>query len=118
MKYIKEFYNNTYDIDTDPPEIGDYIVSNIKMDNNSEWSEYINGVIGQLVRIRGNVYLVKCEISVDAFNKYFKDKEEESVKIEKGKYYIIMNYPLNNINFWSKDKEELELLLVSKKYNL
>ena len=118
MKYIKEFYDCPYDIDTNPPEVGDYVISNFS-DDNKDWSEYIDGLIGQFIstpfQTYNQTYRVKYFISDIDFDKY---KDYVNIIVQNDKYYIIMIYSLHDLRYWSKDKEELELLLMSKKYNL
>jgi hypothetical protein len=106
MKYIKtyeEVYSFTYDIDTDPPKIGDYVIMRSTA-NNNELKQFIENSVGQIIEEDGD------EITID-----FSDIPEKLKQ-----YFILSTRPYHYklLQYWSDNKEELEEILAQKKYNL
>ena len=117
MKYLKTYENLS------EPQIGDYVLANFKFDD-IEWANYINQNIGELLKIKNDgifkPYRVKYYVDDDAYKKFFEGDEEEEdlIKFENDKRYIIMKFDISDIKVFSPNKEDLEMLLASKKYNL
>lgn len=78
------------------PEIGDYVIVKCNWPNNKKDEEYVNSVIGKIIRFGS---------FTDSYN----------IKFPIG---FILTFPLNKIVAFSKNKEELEMILAAKNFNL
>jgi hypothetical protein len=74
----------------DEPEIGDYVVVNLK---NSTIGNLLSNSIGQIIKQNAKLYRVMYGTTDWVINR-------------------------NEIEYFSKDKEDLEYILAAKKYNL
>lgn len=118
----------------DEPKIGDYIIfgsENTDWDiPNTDLSRYLEKHIGKLFDIIDdrNVIIIEFdkkpkEISVYSAFYDGKTRKRYNSKIElpstkstdPNKFYVYIN---NNILHWSKNKEDLDIVIISKKYNL
>jgi hypothetical protein len=121
MKYIKLFEK-----ENKLAKVGDYVISKFFLDNSNrqEWSIYLNNTVGQIIRIKGNVYhssdfIVKYYLTDDIYEIMFKNQEDENfIKYEGDNMYIEVHVILPDIKEFSSDKEYLEMKIVANKYNI
>ena len=117
MKYLK-YYENIID----RPQIGDYIISNFKLESENDfyypWNQYLNNSIGQIIEYNDN-YNVEYFVNKEIYDRIFIEKSDiDSIVIKNGKKTIGVSTKLDEIEYFSPDIEELKPKLLSKKFNI
>ena len=118
MKYIKTFeegwFNEIEDKPKSEPQIGDYILLNLKGFGDKDMRKFLDNNIGQLISYESEFNKRVYKISYDSdaipydLKPYFNFKND----------IFSVGFRLSTLEYWSKDKKDVERYLEAKKYNL
>ena len=111
MKYLKAYENNNI-------KVGDYVLTYYIYDNNEQWTNYINNIVGQVVRIYNNTFEVKYIINNFAYNILSDDDKRPVEKGSNGSKYIIIHFTRSEIKDTASTAIKLETKILAKKFNL
>jgi hypothetical protein len=100
-----------FELNSDEPKIGDYVICQEVSEEPKNVSEFINNNIGQLVKKpKGQFFMGDYEFWVIFQNIPY--------EIEDVFYDGIRPMLRKEIKFWSENKEEVELFIQARNYNL
>jgi len=117
--------NNFNDsLNKDNPEVGDYVIINDDVDysdiDSNYQRDYLNSHVGKIYRIRRRKR--NNEVIYDIEYKDAPVRIKELLSLDKddnySDVYLELSRDIYDIEYCSKDIKELELILISKKFNI
>jgi len=118
MKYIKLYE----DYNMNEPKNGDWVIcKENEEDEDDNFTLFINNNIGRIIKINNDYddydYIIKyCNIPKNIRNRFFSYKMNN-----KNEYVGDVNKRamfLREIKYWSENKKDLEVIILTNKYNL
>ena len=107
MKYLKFFENEQ--ISKKLPNVGDYVLCDESF--KTELNNFINNNIGKIIKIEHDSHITEYLVEYDL----------NLIPLGIKKYFIYNNrrlFIIDEITHHSDNKDDLELILLSKKYNI